>query len=170
METTYQRCSLILLALLVQLTVTAQLSSLSKAAENGRWNKVERIMKRKIHEQNRVFDFDNRQRKTILSFTIAYDTLVHWLKTSPVVEDAAWDKCMGKLSIYPGHSAVGVRFKTKNGIVEKCFVVQEGSTGTINFFGWHPHLIRYKWKLVYKRMRDCKGFVEQQKAECEKRN
>ena len=170
METTYQRFLLILLALLIQLTVIAQLSSLSKAAEKGRWNKVERVMKRKIHEQNRVFDFDNRERKTVLSFTIAYDTLVHWLKTSPVVEDAASDKCQAKLMIYPGHSAVGVRFKTKNGIVEKCFVVQEGTTGTIHFFGWHPHLVRYKWKLVYKRMRDCKGFVEEQKALCEKRN
>lgn len=170
MEKAHHRITTVtVLLLLVQLSATAQLSSLGRAAKKGHWNRVERIMKHKICEQNRVFDFDNRQRKTILSFSVAYDTIVHWLKTSPVVEDAMWDKCMNKIDIYPGYSAVGVRFKTKKGIVEKCFVVQEGTTGNLKLFGWHPHLFRYKWKLKYKRMRDCKGFVQQQKEICEKR-
>jgi len=94
------------------------------------------------------------------------DTLTRWLKNMPCVEDAVRDKCQQKELIYPGSSSVGVKFKTSEGIVEKCFWIQEGTTGNVNIFGWKPHIFKSRNILRYKKMYDCKGFIELQRQNC----
>lgn len=96
-----------------------------------------------------------------------YDSIINELQRLECVDDVFWDKCQAKALLYPGKSAIGVRCKTNTGIVEKCFIIQEGTTGQINIFGWRPKIFKSKQKLKYKGTYDCEGFVEDQKKNCQ---
>ncbi len=140
------------------------------AVEKSNFNKVERIVHRLIKKNKTGQTYYNGPGSGYqINLTPCYDTMVHWLKQQPCVADAFWDKCQMKLLSYPGHSSVGVRFKSDTGFVEKCFLIQEGTTGQVNLFGWRPKLFKSKMKLVYKKMFDCNGFVESQKKMCEEK-
>ena len=94
------------------------------------------------------------------------DTLTMWLKNKSCIEDAFGDKCQTKISIYPGWAIIGAIFKTKKGMLEKCFYIQEGTTGSIQLFKWRFPFFKMKNKLIYKKMYDQPGFIEQQKKNC----
>ena len=139
--------------------------SFCKAVQKENFRKVERILKRMIKEipESRDYTdtliFEPRMDENI-------ESLTQWFKGFPCVEDAFQDKCQNKILIYPGWSVIGVKFRTGLGIVEKCFSIQLGTTGTTNLFGWRPKTGRMKNKLVYKRMFDCPGFIMEQKKNC----
>ena len=101
-----------------------------------------------------------------ISHVEGLDSLTEWLSEMPCVEDAFWDKCQHKPAIYPGWSIIGVKFRSKGQVLEKCFHFQEGTTGTINIFGWRPHVLRMRNLLIYKRMFDCPGFIIRQREVC----
>jgi hypothetical protein len=100
------------------------------------------------------------------SYTPTYDSLVAFLRRQPGVEDTAWDKCVIKEAIWPGHSNIGLRWHTRGQVFERCWTVQEGIPGTINFFGWHPQVRKSREQLKCKRALECPGFVEQQRQYC----
>lgn len=142
-------------------------ASFCKAVEKGNFAKVERKFKRQMKKYRHGVQFDNGPGSGMqFSHTQGLDSLVAWFKKKSCVEDAAWDKCQMKQMSYPGYSSVGVRFKVGAGIVERCFLIQEGTLGSINIFGWHPHLFKAKNKLVYKKMYEQFGFVQRQKELC----
>jgi hypothetical protein len=142
--------------------------SFCNSVENGNFNKAERIFKREIKKYRYGTKYDNGPGSGIQTkYTSSFDSLTNWLKYKRCVEDAYWDKCQIKEDIYPGWSSIGVKFKTSNGTFEKCFYIQEGTLGQIYFFGWRPKVFKARNILVYKKMYDCSGFIEQQKKECD---
>lgn len=164
-----------LLLLIILLCMNANLfaqneKQFCKAVKQSKFNRVERMVKRLVKKNKTGQTYFNGEGSGYqINLSPSYDTIIYWLKKQPCVEDAFWDKCQIKTLIYPGHSSIGVRLKTDTGIVEKCFLIQEGTTGQVNFFGWRPKLFKSKVKLVYKKMFDCNGFIETQKENC-KRN
>ncbi len=134
-----------------------------KAVEKGRFNKIERMFKRQLKQRRNGTKYDNGPGSGMqITHQYNLDTLVLWFKSFPCVKDAAWDKYQIKIAIYPGGSTIGVKFFCGEEIKEYCFLIQEGTLGTINLFGWHPQLFKMKNKLVYKRMIENPGFVDRQ--------
>lgn len=138
-----------------------------KAVADLNFKKVERMVCKLVKRYQEGQTYFNGEGSGIqIDLSPSLDSINNWLKGQNCVEDAFWDKCQIKVAIYPGMSSVGVKFKTKEGIIEKCFKIQEGTTGQINIFGWHPKMSKAKKVLVYKRMYDCAGFVDLQKRNC----
>lgn len=140
-------------------------NSFSKAVKEENFRKVEHLFKREIKHLNRFYKPTNSG-NTYFDYQTQIDSLTNWLKNKPCVLDANNDKCQTKVLIYPGKSAVGVKFKTKSGIVEKCFLIQNGTLGNVHLFKWQFHFFKPKDKLVYKKMYDCNGFIEREKENC----
>lgn len=158
---------LLSLLLFVNISYSQNNCNFCKAVEKGNFNKVERLFKKEVRKRENGTQFYNGPgsgMQTTHSYNI--DTLTMWLKNHPCVADAYPDKCQEKIAIYPGHSSIGVKFNTNKGIVEKCFLLQEGTMGTVNILGWRPHLFEAKNILVYKKIYGCSGFIEQQKINC----
>lgn len=84
----------------------------------------------------------------------------------PGVRDAAWDKCVIKTLGWPGHSTVGLCIVTEYLMVERCYTVQEGRPGTIQLFGWRPRVRKSREELKFMGVRECPGFVEEQRKSC----
>lgn len=144
--------------------------ALCKAVANLNFRRTERIVKTVIKENKTGLTFYNGEGSGHqINLTPCIDSITNWLKKQDCIEDAYWDKCQIKQAIYPGHSTIGVKFRTKNGIVEKCFLVQEGTTGQINILGWEPKIFKSKKILIYEKMYNCENFIEQQKMNCERR-
>jgi hypothetical protein len=139
-----------------------------KAVDNSKFNKVERIFKQLVNKNKIGYVYANEENGwgIATSYYTNYQKMMRWLKKQPCVVDVFWDSCQSKPAIYPGHSTIGVKFNTKNGIVEKCFLIQEGTTGQVNILGYRPKLYQTKKILVYKKMYYCKDFIEQQKLKC----
>ncbi len=136
-------------------------ASFCKAIENGKFKKAERKFKRMVKSIPESADYsDTKSAEPTMHENI--ESLTQWFKGLSCVEDAFQDKCENKIAIYPGWSVIGVKFKTNAGIVEKCFSIQLGTTGTTNIFGWHPKTSRMKNKLVYRKMFDCPRFISDQ--------
>lgn len=146
----------------------SQSRSFEKAIEKGNFGKAERLVKKKIREyKNGVEFFNVPANSKQVSFVAAYDSIVNWLMLHKGVKDATWDKCQNKVAIYPGASTIGIVFQMKNDVVEKCYRVQEGTTGQPNIFGWRPAMFKPKMKLIFKGSSDCTGFIQKQKRLCE---
>jgi hypothetical protein len=143
--------------------------SFCKAVDNSNFNKVERIFNRQVKQLSEGYTFSSKDSGwgNTTSYHKQYTTLINWLKKQEGVVDAFWDKCQAKAAIYPSYSGIGAKFKTKNGIVEKCFLIQEGTTGQLNILGWKPQLLKSKKILVYKKIYNCNSFIEQQKMNCD---
>lgn len=138
-----------------------------RAVEKGNFLKVERVFRNQVHHRRHGKVYDNGSGSgNQITHQYNLDTLTLWLKNMECVEDATWDKCQIKILIYPGWSTIGAKFKTRAGVVEKCFVIQEGTTGSIRLFGWRPHLFKAKNKMVYKKIIDCEGFIQLQRKNC----
>ena len=97
-----------------------------------------------------------------------FDSLAAFLRRQPGVVDAEWDRCIGKLDLWPGHSTIGLRVMIDGLEHERCYGVQEGIPGTIKLFGWRPHVRKDREQLKYKGARACDGFIEQQRKYCER--
>lgn len=145
--------------------------SFCKAVGRERFNKVERLIRKEVRKHRDGISFYNGPGSGMLvSHVSGLDSITRWLSAKPCVQTAAWDKCVAKPAIYPGVSVIGVIFKTRSGEVEKCFQLQEGTTGTLNIFGWRPHVFKTKNILIYRKMYDCEGFIENQKKNCQEIN
>jgi hypothetical protein len=142
-------------------------SSFCKAVEKGNFKKVARQFNKQVKCRKWGKTYDNGPGSGMqVTHVYDLDTLTMWLKSKPCVADAYWDKCQVKIDIYPGWAEIGAKFITSDGIKEMCFCLQEGTMGTMNILGWHPHLFKSKNKLILKKLYDCDGFIEKQKANC----
>ena len=146
----------LILIFLSQQTIGQTNDKLCKAVTKEKFNKVGRLFKKEMKRLDKITSNDIN----------AIDSLTQWLAKSPCVKDIMSDKCEIKIAIYPGWSVVGAIFYTENGLMEKCFKIQRGTTGAVNIFGWKPHIFKPKDKLVFKNVYDCPGFVEKQKKNC----
>jgi hypothetical protein len=163
--------SIVVFLLLLNPAIAQRSNSFCKAVENANFNKTERIFKREIKKWKHGVKYDNGPGSGIqINHTPGLDSLTNWLKDKRCVEDAYWDKCQLKELLYPGRASIGAKFKTRNGIVEKCFYIQEGTLGQISIFGWRPHVRKARNILVYKKKYDCAGFIEKQEKECDESN
>jgi hypothetical protein len=160
--------SFLLLLFFIDSTSGSDSAKLCKAVSKGNFNKVERIVKRHVNGLPESKESESGV-PTYLSMDQNIDSLRMWFKRMECVDDAFYDKCQNKISIYPGWSIIGVKFKTNSGLEEKCFSIQKGTTGTINIFGWKLKVARMKSKLVFKKLYDCTGFIEEQKQNCFKK-
>lgn len=150
-----------------QQTFSQNEQAFCKAVKKKNFNKVERIIYKLVKKNKKGVTYFNGQGSGYqINLAPSLDSITNWIKKQPCVEDAFWDKCQMKIQIYPGNSAIGVKFKTGNEIIEKCFMIQEGKTGQVKFFKWRLKLFKAKNVLVYKKMYDCKGFIETQKSNC----
>ncbi|HRH71422.1 MAG TPA: hypothetical protein PLB89_18120 [Flavobacteriales bacterium] len=157
---------LLLAIMLAPLLVMAQdPATFARAINSGNTKKLDRWMKRELH----------RQRKGHLQITPSasyyvhdptFDTLVAFIREQPGVSDAAWDKCIGKIDIWPGHSRIGLRFDMNGSVHERCYSVQEGIPGVIRLPGWRPRVRKDREHLKYLVASDCPGFVEEQRRHC----
>lgn len=140
-----------------------------KAVAHANFSKAERIFKRQVKKYANVYPYSSKDSGRVIK--TAYEdnntAIINWLKKQEGVADAFWDKCQAKPAIYPGYTSIGVKFKTKDGIAEKCFLIQEGTTGQVNILGWKPKLFKSKPTLVYRKMFNCDNFIEQQKKNCD---
>lgn len=153
--------------LLLPFVLQAQAAKGFQRALNARnEHALDRWMAREIHRQ-RKGHLITTPSGSYRSHAPTYDSLVAFMRRQPGVEDAAWDKCMDKLDLWPGHSNIGLRWHGRGQVFERCWTVQEGIPGTIDLFGWRPHVRKDKQHLKYKRASWCPGFVEQQRRYCE---
>ncbi len=167
MESAHKIMLLAAVMLIAQISICQNEKAFCKAVESSNFKKAERQIKKLVRKNSKGQTYFNGEGSGYqITFTPCLDSITNWLKKQRCVKDAYWDKCQEKITIYPGWSSIGIKFITKNGVVEKCISIQEGTTGQINLFGWHPKLSKEKHKLVYKKMFDCKGFIEQQKFNC----
>jgi hypothetical protein len=141
---------------------------LQVALRSGNEHALDRWMKHELHQQRKGHTVAASQ-GTYTDHGPTYDSLVAFLRRQPGVEDAAWDKCIGKRDIWPGHSNIGLRWRVGDEVRNRCWTVQEGIPGTVNFFGWRPKVRKSRANLKYKRASTCPGFVEQQRKYCDER-
>jgi hypothetical protein len=152
---------------LLSVTNAQSRSSFCNAVEGGNFKKVARQFNKQVKCRKWGKTFDNGPGSGMqVTHVYDLDTLTLWLKNMPCVADAYWDKCQVKIGIYPGWVEIGAKFNTRDGIREMCFCLQEGTTGAIHILGWQPHLFKSKNKLILKRLYDCEGFIDKQKANC----
>ena len=157
---------IVFLLLILPAGVHAQNAQRFQHALNARSESaLDRWMKHELHRHRKrqLIDTPNG---SYGSYAPTYDSLVAFLRRQPGVEDAMWDRCMGKLDIWPGHSNIGVRWHARGQVFERCWTVQEGIPGTLKLPGWRPHVRKDRELLTYKRARACPGFVEQQRKYC----
>lgn len=153
--------------LFVPLILQAQdVQRFQRALASGKEHALYRWMKRELQHQRKGHPVAASQ-GTYTDHAPTYDSLVAFLRRQPGVEDAAWDKCIGKLDIWPGHSTIGLRWRVGDLVHERCWTVQEGIPGTIELFGWRPKVRKDRQHLKYERAGTCPGFVEQQRKYCD---
>ncbi len=103
------------------------------------------------------------------SYTVhspTYDSLVTWLRRQPGVVDVEWDRCINKLLLWPGHSTIGVRVRLGGLVRERCYTLQEGRPGTIKLPGWRPKVRKSREELKLVGVRECPGFMAEQRRNC----
>lgn len=167
MEDLHKKITLIVFLVLIAHSGFPQSKQLDKAIDKGNFHTVERIVKAEIRKHKKGEQFYNGPGSGMqTSFNASCDSIVNWLVSHKHISSAAWDKCVYKIAIYPGQLVIGAVFQTKQGEVEKCFHIRQGTTGQVNLFGWHPKLLKSKNELRYIKMMDCKGFVALQEANC----
>lgn len=139
-----------------------------RAVQNGNYRKVERIIKHEARKYRHGVEYDNGPGSGMqVTHTPGLDSLTSWLQQMPCVKDAFWDKCSKKCAIYPGWASIGVLFDQEGQTIAKCFHFQLGTTGSLYLFGWRPHILPMKDHLLYKKMRDCPGFIDRERRKCE---
>ena len=139
-----------------------------RALSSGNECALDRCMKHEIHRVRKGHPVSTPT-GSYTAYHDTHDSLVAFLRRQPGVDDAAWDKCIGKLDVWPGHSNIGLRWRVGDEVRERCWTVQDGIPGTVNFFGWRPKVRKSREYLKYKRASVCPGFVEQQRNYCAER-
>ena len=168
MEISYRKIIIVLLlGFTFQISLAQTNNTFCKAVAKENFNKIERLVKKQVRHHKKGQRYYNGTGSGYqTNFTLSFDSITTWFKSQNCIDDAYWDKCQNKIAIYPSWSIIGVKFRTKNRTVEKCFSIQQGTTGKINFFGWKPTLFKMKNRLVYRKSYDCKGFIALQKLNC----
>ncbi len=168
MESTRKIVVLLILIFIYQNSFCQNDNSFNKAVAKLNFKKVERIIKNKINKNREGYVYNNEENGWGIKsdYSKNYNALINWLKIQDCVADAYRDQCENKPAIFPGRSSLGVKFKTNSGIQEKCFSIQEGTTGQINILGWRPKTSKSKNVLSYRNIYDCEGFIEIQKQKC----
>lgn len=157
---------LILLTVLLSTSLRAQhADTFARARDHKTPRALDHWMKRELHRHRKGTRVSNGS-TTYTDHTATYDSLVAWLGRQPGVSDAAWDRCLYKLDIWPGHSTIGVRVQLGGVVRERCYTLQEGRPGTIKLPGWRPKVRRSREQLKLVGVRECAGFVAEQRANC----
>lgn len=158
---------IICLLLVIQKAFSQNRTSFCKAVDHKNFNKIERIIRHEVrkNKKGQVY-FNGEGSGNQINLSSSIDSITESLKTQKCIEDAYWDKCQEKLMLYPGYAVIGVRFKSDQSIIEKCFHIQLGKTGRINLFGWKFKIAKSKQQLVYKKMFDCQDFIQIQRENC----
>lgn len=159
--------SLVLALLLLPLVAPAQdADRFARALRSER--ALDRWMKKELHRQ-RKGQLVTTPSATYIVHHQTFDSLAAFLRRQPGVVDAEWDRCIGKLDLWPGHSTIGLRVLIDGMEHERCYRVQEGIPGTINLFGWRPKVRATREHLKYQGARACPGFVVEQRRHCARR-
>lgn len=139
-----------------------------RALNSGNVHAMDHWVKREIH-RTRKGHLITTPGSGYIVHDPTHDSLVAFMRRQPGVEDAAWDKCIDKLDLWPGHSTIGMRWHARGQVIERCWSVQEGIPGTLHLFGWRPNVRKTREHLKYMGARRCAGFVEEQRKWCERR-
>jgi hypothetical protein len=141
----------------------------ARAVRSGHVQRVDRWVKREVHRHRDRVAIDTPN-GSYGSYAPTYDSLAAFMRRQPGVLDATWDRCIGKIDIWPGHSNIGMRWRQGDEMRERCWKIREGIPGTINFPGWRPHVRKDRERLKYLRAMDCPGFVAEQRRWCDQHN
>ncbi len=159
----------LLVTVLLTLSVRAQdASSFSSVVKSGKVERVDRWMKRELHRQRKGYVVTTPS-TSYVAHHATFDSLAAFLRRQPGVRDAAWDGCMSKIMIWPGHSTIGLRVVLNGVEHERCYHLQEGIPGTLKLFGWRPHVRKDREQLKFLGATECPGFVEEQRRTCGQR-
>ena len=165
-EVAYPMRRLVLILLLLPIALLAQDE---ERFANAVQRKAPQAMDRWMRHELRAHRKGTRITNPVSSYVVhqpTYDSLVAWLRRQPGVQDAQWDKCVMKTLGWPGVSTIGLHVYTEHLVAERCYSVQEGRPGTIDLFGWRPHVRKSREQLKFLRVSDCPGFVEEQRKLC----
>lgn len=157
---------LLILALCAANALCAQDAvAFARALERKSPHALDRWVKRELHDHRKGTRIASSG-SSYTSHSATYDTLVAWLREQPGVVDAEWDRCIGKLDLWPGHSTIGVRVQLGGVVRERCYSLQEGRPGTLKLPGWRPKVRKTREELKLVGVRECAGFVSQQRKLC----
>lgn len=162
---------LLILALLLPMMACADNDPrLARIIHQGRPHRIDRCMRRFIQREGR--DFRTPDGTHPLGGAEArIGVLFTSLRTQIGVVGVDWDRCVVKLAIWPGTWTLGVVFRTREGkegdMLERCYTIQGGVPGTLNIFGWRPHVRKDRQQLKYLGALACSGFVQEQRRLCE---
>ena len=142
---------------------------LARIIERGHVGRIDRYMRRMINRLGR----DHRAPTYLHPVGGAEDVisdLYYVLRTQIGVSVADWDRCVMKPGTWPGTWTFGVVYRTREGkvdeILERCYTIQGGRPGTLNLFGWRPHVRKDRNDLKVTHIESCPGFVELQRKIC----
>ena len=159
------RWVLILALLVANVSCARDAEAFARALERTSPRALDHWMKRELHH-HRKGTLITSPGSSYTSHSATYDTLVTWLHRQPGVADAEWDRCIGKLDLWPGHSTIGVRVQLGGVVHERCYTLQEGRPGTIKLPGWRPKVRKSREELKLVGVRECAGFVAEQRGYC----
>ncbi|MBK9149194.1 MAG: hypothetical protein IPM12_15420 [Flavobacteriales bacterium] len=154
------------------LTILLLLPCVALAQDTGRFARalrseraLDRWMKGELHRHRKGHPVTTPS-TTYIAHHQTFDSLAAFLRRQPGVVDAEWDRCIAKLDLWPGHSTIGLRVIIDGSEHERCYGAQEGIPGAINLFGGRMQARRNREHLKLEMIRDCPGFVEEQRKHC----
>jgi hypothetical protein len=157
---------LLLFLFLLPLVAPAQhVQRFQQALNSNNEKALDRWMEREIHRSRKGHLVTTPSTSYIVHHP-TFDSLVAFLRRQPGVDDAAWDKCIGKIAIWPGQRTIGLRWYAHGQLFERCWTVQEGIPGTIDLAGWRPRPWKDRQYLKYLGGADRPGFVYEQRSRC----
>ncbi len=161
--------TLALFLFLVPCAIRAQdAEAFTRAVESGKVQRVDRWVRRELHRQRKGYVVTTPS-TSYIAHHATFDSLVAFLRRQPGVLDAASDRCLNKIMIWPGHTTFGLRVVLDGVEHERCYRVQEGIPGTVHLFGWRPHVRKDRQQLKFLGAAKCPGFVAEQHRHCTER-
>lgn len=157
--------SFLLIFIFVQVSFTQEVNKrLEKKIEKEKYHAVERMIK-KVVRRNKKGQKINNGSTTYTSHSQTIENIVIWLNKHEGVEGAFSDKCSIKISIYPGWSVIGVKYKKHT--KEICYYIQEGKLGNIKIGKKiRFHIFPSRNVLKYIKSYETEGFIAKEKANC----
>lgn len=159
------RIAMLLLLLLPGLLAAQDAKRFKRAVEHRTPHALDRWMKHELRAARKGTRI-TQPGSSYVEHSSTYDALTSWLRGQRSIDEADWDRCIFKPMTWPGRSTIGLRVRMDGGIRERCYDVQEGRMGTINLFGWRPHVRKSREVLKFLGARECRGFVEAQRNAC----
>ena len=133
-----------------------------EAASDQNWAKADRQVKKLVKKWGKL--------DTSLGYpdySKAMDSIAMLFRSLPCVRDSYGDFCQDKISIWPGWTTIGVSFRTTEGIIDRCYTIQQGKPRSFSLKGLFLIPLGAKEKLVYKGSSLCEGFVETERERCQ---